>query len=248
MYDELARVEANFGSVAEYNRVMSEEMEYNPLTGRYEWIKPQEPTEEEEYREERDLYIYNAKKSALSGKPSEFAVELNNSWDGKKPQRPDVDLSSREYNKWFYDVKDWAHDKKLDIVSKLCEFHGAECSGDGKDFYSDTKECVGTFAIKVEYVEFGRILGKFICGLNYETFKKLFRDLWNCECHPTMRYCSSVGHAKILCNTSLGELMIYDLKWLGVETEESINATLEEYGFDEAAVVAEFDKYWSERR
>lgn len=47
---------------------------------------------------------------------------------------------------------------------------------------------------------------------------------------------------------SLGGLIMHDLKSLGVETEESINATLKEYGFNEAAVVAEFDKYWSERR
>ena len=242
MYDELARVEANWGSVAEYNRVMSEEMEYNPLTGRYEWIKPQEPTEEEEYKEERDYYIYNAKKSALNGTPSEFAVELNNSWDRKEPHEPDI--KSAEYNKWFYDVRDWAHDKTLDIVSKLCEYYGVECSDDSEHFYSKTEADVGKFAIEVEYIEFGRILGKFMCGLNYETFKNLFRDLCECGCNPTMRYCSSVNYAKILCNMTLGGLIMHDLKWLGVETEESINATLEECGFNEAAVVAEFDKRW----
>ena len=244
MYDELARVEANWGSVAEYNRVMSEEMEYNPLTGRYEWAKPQEPTEEEEYREERDYYIHNAKKSALNGKPSEFAVELNNSWDRKEPQRPDVDLSSREYNKWFYDVRDWAHDKRLDIFSKLCKYYGVECTDNGKDFYRKTEEYVGKFAIEVEYVEHGNILGKYIVCLDYEMFKNLFRDLWFCGCNPTMRYCSSIEHSKILSNSSLGGLIMYDLKWLGVETEESINATLKEYGFNEDAVVAEFDKRW----
>lgn len=247
MYDELDKIEANWGCLAEYNRVMAEEMEYDPMTGRYEWAaEPQEPTEEEQYREERDYYIYKAKKNALNGKPSELAVELNNSWDEKKPHEPD--RKSAEYNKWFYDVRDWAHDKTLDIVSKLCEYYGVECSDDSWNFYSKTEADVGEFAIEVEYSEFSSIHGKYMCGLDYETFKNLFRDLRNCGCDPTMRYCSSVCYAKILCNISLGELIMHDLKSLGVETEESINATLEECGFNEAAVVAEFDKYWSERR
>ena len=249
MYDELDRIEANWGCLAEYNRVMAEEMEYDPMIGRYEWAaEPQEPTGEEEYKRERDYHIYKSKINSLNGKPSEFAVELENSWDRKKPQRPTGDLSIWEYNQWVNDGYEWAHDKVLDITRKLCEHYGVICSADIKDFYRDTEEYVGKFAIEVEYVEFGRILGKYMCGLDYETFKNLFRDLRNCGCNPTMRYCSSINHSKILCNISLGELIMHDLKWLGVETEESINATLEERGFNEAAVVAEFDKYWSERR
>lgn len=247
MYDGLARVEANWGSVAEYNRVMAEEMEYNPLTGRYEWAKPQEPTEDELYKEERDFYIHNAKIHALNGTPSGFAVELKNMWDGKKPQDPTWDMGIQKYNQLFRDGRKWSHDKRLDVIAKLCEYYGVEYTDDGRDFYRKSEEYIGEFAIEVEYVEFGNILGKYICSLDYDTFKKLFRDLWYCECNPTMKYYNSIDYSKILSNSSLGSLIMYDLKWLGVETEESINAKLEEYGFDEDAVIAEFNKYWSER-
>lgn len=220
MWDDLARIEANYGCVQEYYRCMEEERE------RYE------PTENEILEREKEMYLYHRQIEILNGKPSDFAVALNAEWEAKKPEEKyDID-DYDNYIKSYHETRDWANNKTLDIIGKVCGYYGVKVdeNGEWKTFYGSDN-----FAIQVEYNNFGRIKSKHIGNLSYEMFQNIFRDLDYCRLYPTMKY-----GKMIRSNMSLGNLKIADLKWYDVEMEESINSELLANGYNEEEEIKKF--------
>ena len=226
--DDLSRIEATYGSVAEYNRVMYEE---NFMDQDYE------PSEEEMIDSDIQMAIYNAKIEYLNGVPSEFVKDLKKEWDEKSPKEENFETNSQYINAGY----DYSRDKKLDIIDKVSRFYNVEYSEDATRFYSPGLK---KFGISVEYIDIGHIKHKFIGGLDYDTFKNVFRDFHYSGLHPTMSLGLKPDKPMILSNCSLGNLRIYDLKLVGFESNESINAELKKLGFDEEKVKKEnMDKY-----
>lgn len=209
MWNDLARIEANYGCVQEYYRCMEEKRE------RYE------PTEEEILEHEKEMYLYHRKIEILNGKPSELAVKLNKEWAEKEPDESD-----------YYAGRDWSLARKLDIIEKTCKHYGVEADEKWETFYRSEN-----FSIAVEYIDFGYIKSKHIGNLSYEMFQNIFRDLDYCRLYPTMKY-----GKMIRSNMSLGNLKIADLKWDGVETEESLQTELLANGYNEEEEIKKFMK------
>ena len=138
MYDELASIERNFGCIAEYNRVMVEEYEYDE-TGRLVPRKEYEPTEEEEFKWCLDIHLYKLKKKLLTGERSEFVLNLRKEWKEKEPE----DHSSYKHSEWYKEMT-------LDIINKLCEHYGVKATEEYNDFYRVPYK---KFAISVEYTD-----------------------------------------------------------------------------------------------
>lgn len=209
MYDELSRIESIYGSVAEYNRVMYEEER-----------EAYEPSEEEIERRLKEQELYAKKKKILNGEPSDFAKKLFDEWKKLEP----MDEAFPNYNERVRAGWEYSRKKTLDCMEKIGEYYKIPFSADNNFFRIEPN----TFAICIDYVDkFGSILRKSVVGLDYDTFKKMFRDLDYLRLRPTMSYQPSDGKESIiLTNIDLGTLRIYDLKLLGVETEESIEADL----------------------
>jgi len=224
--DDLSRIERNYGSVAEYNRVRYEED-----------ADTYEPSRDEQIKASNDHAVYVAKIKCLDGVPSDFAKSLKSEWDAKAPK--DEDFPDR--NSAIYAGYDWSKNRTLDVVNKICEHYGVESDDTWESYY---RPGVGKFGISVEYNDHGKIEHKHIGGLDYDTFKDVFRDLYACGQRPSMSYEKQPEKPMLLSNCSLGNLRIYDLKMAGVETEESIAKSLEEAGFDEKAVIKENMKIW----
>lgn len=182
MYDDLARIEANYGCVAEYNRCMAErEYEYH------------EPTEEEMAETERRLAEYEAKIKRLNGEPSEFIKALVAEWAESEPEYKDWNTDG------FYKIRDWSKARTLDIVVRVAEHYGVDVDEEWETFYGVPDEM---FAISVEYNEYGLIKTKNIGNLDLETFKNVFRDLHYAKLYPTMSY-----KGRFISNCSLGTLL-----------------------------------------
>lgn len=160
MWDDLARIEANYGCVQEYYRCMEEKRE------RYE------PTEEEILEHEKEMYLYHRKIEILNGKHSELAVKLNKEWAEKEPDRND-----------YYAGRDWSLARKLDIIEKICKYYGVEADEKWETFYRSEN-----FSISVEYIDHCYIKYKHIGNLSYDMFQNIFRDLDYCRLYPTMKY------------------------------------------------------------
>ena len=218
MWNDLSRIEANYGCVQEYYRCMEEERE------RYE------PTENEIIESEKRSYLYHRQIEILNGKPSDFAIALNAEWEEKKPEeKHDID-DYDSYIKSYYETMDWSLARKLDIIKKICEHYGVKYDEKWETFYRSEN-----FSIGVEYIESSNIKNKYIGNLSYEIFKNIFRDLDYCRLYPTMKY-----GKMIRSNMSLGNLKITDLRWNGVETEESINSELLANGYNEEEEINKF--------
>lgn len=216
MYDELARIESIYGSVAEYNRCMEEEMqeEYTPTL--------------EEYEEQHiDLEVYHKKIEYLSGAPSDFVVKLKADWDERAPKEDQYPKGS---NQFIYDSHDFYTEMVKDIMHKLCEHYNVTPDDKGDTFYNPE---VGKLAISVDYSDSVYIKHLNVGNLDYETFKDIFRDMYYAHLYPSMSLGLENRNHLILSNCSLGNLRIYDFKMAGLETEESLNKDLMESGFDE---------------
>lgn len=213
MVDELARVERIYGCVAEYNRVMVEEQdEY-------------EPSEAELQESAMQSDMYHEKIRLLNGKPSEFAVKLKEFWDDKEPSRSKFE----DYNDYVRSGYDYAYRKFKNVIDKFEKYYNITFSDDDHNFYQTKDE---SFAISVEYTEHSMIKTKNLYNLDYMSFKNIFRDLYHVGLYPTMNYrCNNESH--ILSNCSLGNLRIYDLLYLELETREGLDFELKRLGFNE---------------
>ena len=221
--DELARIEAAYGCVAEYNRVRLEE-EAEEYT----------PSEKEMLEQEVKDRVYGEKVRLLTGTPSDFAVKLDEEWKAKEPKRSDY----ADRNSCVYAGYGFCHDRTLAIMDAISSYYGEELT-DKNEFY---KTAPGTFAISVEYTEYGMIKNKDITNLTYDKFKEIYRDINYLFSYPSINYCNENGKNLILSGASLGSLRISDLKWAGVETEESLAKELGTLGFDEALLTEELTK------
>ena len=182
MYDDLARIEASYGCVAEYNRVKWEEE-----------AECYEPTEEEIAESERQMAEYYAEIKRLNGEPSEFIKALVKEWDSSKPQ----------YDEWnsaaYYKTRDWSKVRTLDIVKKVCEYYGVEVDEEYATFYRVPEN---KYAVSIEYTDGCYIKHKHIGNLSLEQFKDVFRDLHYAKLRPTMAH-----KRNYVSNVSLGHLL-----------------------------------------
>lgn len=215
--DDLARIEAIYGSVAEYNRVMEEENEGAGY----------EPSEEEQFAFAADREVYNEKIRILDGKPSELAVSLKEEWDAKKPAET-KDWNMSEVRKW----QAYSKERLFAVTKALCTHYGI-VHNEEMSLYK-TRE--GSFAIGLEYADSPYIKSWDVSGLSYEAFKNIFRDFHYLGLSPIMNYCDGSGKNHIISNSSLGRLRIHDLIWYGFETEESLENEYRKAGFDETAI------------
>lgn len=214
MYDELARIEANYGCVAEYNRVMEEEYEYDEY-GRLVPREYEEPSDEELERQARDSRIYERKLQVLSGVPSEFAVNLKKELNKLAPVREDSNQ-----NDYYYAQREYASTSTLRIIDEVEKYYGLKLSKETSPYRLPE----GELAISIENVEFCQIFHYSVRGLSYEQFKALFTDLDYLRTYPTMFYGrKGDGNTLILSNSSLGALRYHDLVYYGFETREGMD-------------------------
>ena len=217
-YETLESVERNFGSVAEYNRVMEEEYEWDPEVGTYVKRQYIEPTEEELAKEAKEHRIHERKIEVLSGTPSDFAVKLKKELDAIAPKRESYPSGSNEY---YYDCRKYSSESTLRIVDEVNAHYGIDLSRD----VSPYRLSEGEFAVSIEYHDYGRIYHYSVRDLTYGQFKAIFRDLKYLGKNPTM-FLGREGeyNTLILSNSSLGSLRYYDFVHYGYETYADMDA------------------------
>ena len=223
MYDELARIESIYGSVAEYNRCMEEEQQ-----------EKYTPTQEEQDELWMSQEVYYKKIECLSGIPSDFIVQLRAEIVKNAPKEEDYIDKSNPYwqNSYIYARNDYYSEATKEIVKKVCEHYNVTADTEWETFYSPQ---TGKLAISVEYSEHSLIKHTHIGNLDYEAFKDIYRDLYYAGLYPSVSLGREEKRPIIISNSSLGNLRIYDFKMAGLETEESLNKDLQESGFDEKA-------------
>jgi hypothetical protein len=217
MYDELAYTERIYGSVAEYNRVMREEMEYDPELGTYVPRKEEEPSEEELAASAKESRLYNRKLKALDGIPSEFAIRLKKEFEEMAPKKEEY----ADQNAYYYACRDFSSNRTLTVVREFEHEYGAVLSRDISPYNLPE----GEFAISIEHHDHGSIYHYSVRNLSYEDFKTLFRDLEYLGESPTMFYGrKGERNTLILSNSSLGDLRYNDLSWQGLEDRKAMDA------------------------
>ena len=212
----LEAVERNYGSVAEYNRVMAEEYEYDEF-GNLVPRKYEEPTEEELAEEAKKHRIYERKLKVLSGTPSDFAVRLKKEIDELSPKKEDYPSNS---NKYYYACREYSRAAGQKIIEEVNAHYSIELSKD----VSPYRLPAGKFAISIEHEEYGRIYHYSVRTDSYETFKDIFRDLEYLDERPTMFFGREKSDTLILSNSSLGNLRYCDFVNYGLETYEEMDA------------------------
>lgn len=216
-YDSLTAIERNYGSVAEYNRIMSEEMEYDPETGTYIPRKYEEPTEEELEREAKEQRINNRKIEALSGTPSAWAISLKKELDELAPKEEDYASNKNDY---YYAYRGYSSHRTYEIVKGIKEEYGIDLSKDVSPYRLDK----GEFGIEIEDRNQCPVVHYAARNLSYEQFKAIFRDLRFLDKSPTMFFGREGEYRTlILSNSSLGSLRYYDLWHYGLETIEAMD-------------------------
>jgi len=225
MYDDLDRIESVYGSVAEYYRVQYEERYMDHDMDDHEDI-------ERMIENEISMKIYNEQIRVLDGEPSDIAEALRHKWDEKFIEISEE--SGFDYTKLNYAIRDFSHDKVLDIFDRICEHYEIISDEKWDSFY---RPGVGMFGISVPYSDGCQIFHKNIGCLDYDLFQQVFRDLEYTGLCPSMSYEQTEGKPIILSNCSLGSIRIYDLRLAGLETETSINRELTEKGFNEQEVI-----------
>lgn len=189
MCDELARIERNFGCVAEYNRQMEERNMY-------------EPTETEKKRYYKMIEEADKNIKRLNGEPTEYAKELKVELDRKLEEIGDD-------NEHFYERRDLYSKMEKEYMEKICRYHKKDF--EYGDFYGEHTPC--TFSVKIEYTDFCNIKSLAVTDLNFEEFCNIFRDLEYLDFYPTAMYEDKTA----LSNLSLGRLLYYDYKEIAEE-------------------------------
>jgi hypothetical protein len=211
--DELSRIEANYGCVAEYNRVMNEERTY-----RYA------PSAKELFEREKGFYLYDIKKKMLNGSASELAKSMRSQYERNK----------LDFAKNYYAAQEQYKEYTLTSIETICALNGLAAQDEG--FYRPEK---GTLAIEVEYIEFSEIKTRVMTNLGYDIFKSLFCDLKECGFSPSVSFWFG-ANLQTRSHCTLGELRLSDFVYAGFESEEKLNNALAKAGYDEEALIAEF--------
>lgn len=215
MYDDLSRIERNYGCVAEYIRCQSEKEQVYA-----------EPTDEELDVEARKQEVLEKKLRVLSGEPSEWAKQLKERLSTSAPKKESFDDS----NKYVYACHDYSTFSTKTIIEEINKQYPINLSRDSETLLPLS------FQVSIELHDCGRIYHYKTSNLNYEMFKDVFRDLHYLNERPTVYYKNNVpyekfgdtydGHTLILSNCSLGSLRYFDFKRWGIETEESLSKEL----------------------
>ena len=230
----LESIERNYGSVAEYNRVMTEEMEYDPELGRYVPIQRHEPSEEELEKEAREQRIYNRKIEALSGTPSEWAISLKKELKEIEPHREDYDPQTNDY---YYACRGFSSHRTYAVLKGIKKAYGIILSKDVSPYRLNE----GEFGVLIEDRNECPVVFYAARGLDYEQFKAVFRDLRYLDKNPTMFFGRKGEHKTlILSNSSLGSLRYHDLYYYGLDTKEAMNK--EALAVNKALYEASIDK------
>lgn len=211
----LESIERNYGSVAEYNRVMEEEYEYDE-EGNLVPRKYEEPSEEELKQQAKEQRFYNRKLKVLSGKPSDFAISLKKELDELAPKKEDY-----SGNDYYYACRDFSSHCTYEVIKGIKETYGVELSTE----VSPYRLPKGEFAVCIEDRNASPVKHFSARGLSYEQFKAVFRDLRYLGENPTMFFGrEGEYHTLILSNSSLGSLRYCDLLHYGLETREAMDA------------------------
>ena len=195
---ELERIEAAYGSVAEYNRVMAEEYEYDEygnLVPREEY----EPTEEELQKMHEEHVDFQNMLKYLNGEIDEDSQKLYAEIYSHEPKREDFD----DYNKYVYasyDFGDYKHDKVVEFVEAK---YGVKFDVNNNVFKMD----IDKFGIEISKSDYGRVYHPALVNMDYDLFSRIFRDLHYFRMSPTFFYQRLDGKGDLYAsNVSLGEI------------------------------------------
>lgn len=199
-WSELDRIEATYGSVAEYNRVMEEEYEYDDfgnMVPRKHW----EPSEEEIERQQRELEEYNNLLDWLCGETDKDTEEFYQSLKEQEPKRED--FGENGYNNYcnasyaYHEVK---RDKVMEFIKNK---YGLTFNEKVSQFHPEP----GTFIISIDVTRSCHILHYSIRDLDYDTFARIFNDLYSLRVSPFFSVqCKDMEDDMMASHVSLGEI------------------------------------------
>ena len=195
---ELERIEAAYGSVAEYNRVMAEEYEYDEygnLVPREEY----EPTEEELQKMHEEHVDFQNMLKYLSGEIDEDSQKLYAEIYSHEPKREDFN-DYNDYVRAGYKFGDDKYDKVVEIVESK---YGVKFDVNNKVFKMD----IDKFGIEINHYDCGRVYHPAVINMNYDLFSRIFRDLHYFRMSPTFFYQRLDGKGDLYAsNVSLGDI------------------------------------------
>lgn len=198
---ELNRIERVYGSVAEYQRCMDEQEE-------------RELTDEELEELEAERQAINDEITALSGTPSQVVLEL---LDWKASLEPKKE-SYTEYNDYVLAEHTFGRQFTARIIDRIEEVYGVKFSTEN-NVYKDIEK--DKFGITIEQHLHSQIYHPAIININYDLFKRIYRDLCYLQRWPNWFYMSDNG-LKYGKRSNLGEVRLFDMKSLGLETDKSL--------------------------
>lgn len=214
----LEQIESNFGSVPEYNRVMAEEMEFDPYLGCYVERKYEEPSEEELKAQAKEDRIHNRKIEVLGGKPTDFAISLKKELDKTRPNRTDFVENTNDY---YCACRKYSSKTTLYIIEQISGQYNVEFSTEVNPYNLPKDE----WAIEIEHQDCGYVKHYAIRGLTYHEFKIIFTDLRYLGKNPVMFYGREGEHnTLILSNSSLGSIRYYYMPHYGLESRDDMDA------------------------
>ena len=135
---ELDRIERVYGSVAEYNRVMSEEYEYDEF-GNLVPREYTEPSEEEIQENQKILDDYRKFIDFLSGDASACAKKVSLDMSKTEP----VKSTYANYNDYVYACHDWGYKRRIDIMQAMSTEYDVYFEEDVDIFELPKKFCSG---------------------------------------------------------------------------------------------------------
>ncbi len=230
----LEAIERNYGSVAEYQRVMYEEMEFDCEQGCYVPRKQYEPSEEELAREAKEQRLQNRKVEALCGTPSNWAINLKKELDRLAPAKEDYDSQTNDY---YFACRQFSSKRTHLVVDGIKKEYGIILSKEVSPYNLPE----GEFGVQIEDRNDSPVAHYSARGLTYEQFKTVFRDLRYLDKNPTMFFGRKGEHnTLILSNSSLGSLRYYDLWHYDLETVKAMD--IEAIAINKAVYEANIDK------
>lgn len=195
---ELERIEAAYGSVAEYNRVMSEEYEYDDygnLVPREEY----EPTEEELQKMHEEHVDFQNMLKYLNGDIDEDSQKLYTEIYSHEPKREDFD----DYNEYVRAGYKFGDDKYYKVVEFVEAKYGVKF-----DVHNNVYRMgIDKFGIEISWSDCGRVYHPALVNMDYDLFSRIFRDLHYFRMSPTFFYQRLDGKGDLYAsNVSLGDI------------------------------------------
>lgn len=167
--------------------------------------------------------VYKEKCRLLSGTASKYSVHITKEWEKSAPHYDEWNMAAH------YAVSKHEKERIIDTVERVAVYYGVP--GHINGLFYQTKP--NLFSISVEYHDGSHIKTIAICNIDYAEFKKIFCDLYEAGCYPTVCYADEEGNRNYRSNSSLGSLRMYEFKHMGLETDDSLARELAELGFDE---------------